>query len=377
MSELHYQICTRCVMDTSDPDITFNNAGLCSHCQKFDRVALPVLQKSQSGARLPALHALIEKIKGKAENNDYDCVLGLSGGVDSSYLALVAKDAGLRVLAVHCDSGWNSELAVANIENIVKILGFDLYTYVIDWDEMRDLQLAFFKASLANCDIPQDHAFAAALYAVASKHGIKTIISGSNYATEAILPASWGYDASDLRHIRAVHKKFGTRKLDNYPVMPFWKRYLYYPFIRGIENHHILNYVPYEKAGAKALLKEKLGWRDYGGKHYESVFTKFFQSYYLPVKFGFDKRRAHLSSLIAAEQIMREDALLEMQQPSYDEATIGHDREFVAKKLGISLAEMDRIFALPPRSFRDYPSNEALFAFKDRIMQKIRSVRRS
>lgn len=364
-------------MDTSDPDIGFDENGVCTHCQGFDRVARPVLERSQTGARRPEFDALIARIKDLGRGHDYDCILGLSGGVDSSYLALVAKDAGLRVLAVHCDAGWNSELAINNIERIVKTLGFDLYTLVLDWEEMRDLQLSFFKASLANCDIPQDHAFLATLYGIAAKKGIRSILSGSNYATEAILPASWGYDASDLRHLKAVHKRFGRVRLRHYPTMPFWKRYFLYPFVYRIKNHHLLNYIPYHKDTAKAALSERLGWRDYGGKHFESVFTKFFQSYYLVEKFGFDKRRAHLSSLVVTGQMTRDQALAALQQPPYDEASIAPDKEFVAKKLEISPQEFDTIIASPPKSYKDYPNNEALFRMKDRIVQTIRKARAS
>ncbi len=376
MRSTEYQICTRCVMDTSDPDITFDSAGVCSHCATFDAVAKPILDQSQTGARLPAFEAMVCGLKEQGRGKDYDCILGLSGGVDSSYLALVAKDAGLRVLAVHCDAGWNSELAINNIERIVKTLGFDLFTYVLDWEEMRDLQLSFFKASLANCDIPQDHAFLATLYGIAAKKGIRSILSGSNYATEAVLPQSWGYDASDLRHIKSVHKQFGTVKLRQYPTMPFWKRYFLYPFVYGIKNNHILNYIPYRKDVAKAALVERLGWRDYGGKHFESVFTKFFQSYYLVRKFGFDKRRAHLSSLVVTGQTTRDAALAELQKPPYDPATIEADKEFIAKKMEISTEQLEDLIRFPSKSYRDYPSNETMFRLKDRIMKFVRKNRK-
>lgn len=358
-------------MDTSDPEITFDDAGVCSHCHAFDRTMRAELESAQAGRLEPALDALIETMKAEGRGKPYDAIMGLSGGVDSSYIAWLVGQKGLRVLAVHCDSGWNSELAVANIENIVKKIGFDLYTEVIDWEEMRDLQLAFFRAGLANCDIPQDHAFMAVLYKVAKKHGIRHILSGSNLSTESILPLSWGYNALDLRHLRAVHKRFGRVKLKTFPVLPMWKRYILYPFFHGMRFVRVLNYVPYYKDRAKKLIADELGWRDYGGKHYESIFTKFFQSYYLPVKFGFDKRRAHYASLIVSNQMTRDQALAQLQQLSYDPATIEGDKEFVAKKMGVSAAEFDAIMESPPHSYRDYPSNEGLFEFKDWVMKSL------
>lgn len=367
-----YQICTRCVMDTSDPEITFDAAGVCMHCQKYDNTMKAELEAAQAGQLEGQLAAIIEKMKQDGKGRSYDAIMGISGGVDSSYVAWLFAQKGLRVLAVHCDSGWNSELAVANIENIVKRLGFDLHTHVIDWEEMRDLQLAFFKAGLANCDIPQDHAFMAVLYAAAQKHGIRYILSGANLSTESILPWSWGYNALDVRHLKAVHKRFGKVPLKTYPILPFWKRYFLYPAIYKMRFVRALNMVPYYKDQAKKIITEELGWRDYGGKHYESIFTKFFQSYYLPVKFGFDKRRAHYSSLIVSGQMTREDAMKEMEKLSYDATTIDADKEFMAKKLGVSVAEFESILAQPPKHYTDYPSNEWIFDLKDSILRAIR-----
>ena len=295
--------------------------------------------------------------------------------MDSSYTAYVAKQLGLRMLAVHVDAGWNSELAVSNIENIVKRLGIDLYTHVVDWEEMSDLQLAFFKASLANCDIPQDHAFVAVLYRVAAEKGIPFVLSGGNLATESILPMSWGYHAIDLRHLRAVHRRFGQVPLRTYPTISFWQRYMYYPFLKGIKVVRLLDLVPYDKDEAKRLIVRELDWRDYGGKHYESLFTRFFQSYYLPVKFGFDKRRAHLASLIVAGQMSREEALSELAQPSYDPEAVVAEKEFVAKKLGLTATAFDEIMARPPKTYRDYPSNDWLFRLKDSAMRRLHGLK--
>jgi N-acetyl sugar amidotransferase len=356
-----YQICIRCVMDTSDPEISFDGEGLCSHCSRYDRMVKNIVDKANRGAREGELGIVLDRIKHDGRNHEYDCIMGLSGGVDSSYVAFMAKKHGLRPLAVHFDSGWNSELAVNNIENIVKKLNIDLFTHVVNWDEMRDLQLAFFKASVANCDIPTDHAFPAILYREAARHRIKYILSGSNYATEFILPSAWGYQSGDLRHLKDIHRKFGKAPLRDYPTIGFFSQYIWYPYVRGIKTVKVLNYLPYNKFSAKKTIISELDWRDYGGKHYESVFTRFFQGYYLPVKFGYDKRRAHLSSLINSSQASREAALEELDKPTYDRDLQQQDKAFVAKKLGVSERELDAIFALPNRPYSDYASNAALF----------------
>lgn len=349
-------------MDTSDPDITFDANGLCSHCQRYDSMVRDVVDRADRGDRVNELEAIAAQVRDAGKGRDYDCIMGLSGGVDSSYVAYTAvKKLGLRPLAVHFDSGWNSELAVKNIENIVKKLNIDLHTHVVDWEEMRDLQLAFFKSSVANCDIPTDHAFPAVLYRVAAQHGISFILSGSNYATEFILPQSWGYQSGDLRHLKDIHKKFGTGKLKNYPTMNFFSQYIVYPYLRRFKTIKILNYVPYNKAAAKQTIINELGWRDYGGKHYESVFTRFFQGYYLPIKFGFDKRKAHLSSLINSGQMSRDEAVEELGRPTYDKDLQQQDKIFVAKKLGITPDSLDEIFARPNKDYTDYASNDWLF----------------
>jgi N-acetyl sugar amidotransferase len=347
-------------MDTSDPDISFDKEGLCNHCQHYDSMVRDLLARADRGERKTELEAIVDRMKERGRNSDYDCIMGLSGGVDSSYVAYIAKHLGLRPLAVHFDSGWNSELAVNNIENIVKKLGIDLYTHVVDWEEMRDLQLAFFKASVANCDTPTDHAFPAVLYREAARHGIKYILSGTNYATEFILPSAWGYSSSDKRQLMDISRKFGKIKLRHYPRIGFLSQYVWYPHIRGIKTIRLLNYLPYKKDEAKKTIAAELGWRDYGGKHYESVFTRFFQGYYLPVKFGYDKRRAHLASLINSGQMTREIALNELAKPTYEAILQQQDKEFVAKKLGVSPEELDAIFALPNRHYSDYKSNDWL-----------------
>jgi len=345
-------------MDTSDPDIGFGTDGLCTHCLEFDHVQKPRIQSDASGERL--LRSRIDEIRNRAKGRPYDCIIGLSGGVDSSYVAWKVLDIGLRPLAVHVDTGWNSELAVSNIEKIVKKLNIDLFTFVVDWEVMRDLQLAFFRAGVANCDIPQDHAFVAVLYKVAIEHGIRTVISGHNLATEAILPEAWGYTSIDRRHIKAIHAKYGTGSLAAYPSYSLLQYTFLWPYVRRMKIFPILNYLDYKKAEAKAFLMNEFGWRDYGGKHYESRLTKFFQSYYLPTKFGFDKRRAHLSSLIVSGQCTREQALAELAAPLYDERELADDKAFIAKKLRISVQEFDGIIGAPPRRHEEFASDRAL-----------------
>lgn len=362
-------------MDTSDAEIEFDDQGICSHCRAFEQSGRQILERAASETGRTQLTRLVDVIRTAGQGDEYDCVMGISGGVDSSFVAYQVKQLGLRPLAVHFDSGWNSELAVNNIENIVTRLGIDLFTFVVDWDEMRDLQLAFFKASLANCDIPTDHGFLAVLHHAAAQHNIKYIISGGNAATEFILPKSWGYNAGDLRHLLAVQKRFGTRRLKSYPQLGFLKRYVYYPLFQGIKTIRLLDYMPYNKSEAKRLISAELGWRDYGGKHYESVFTRFFQAYYLPTKFGFDKRKAHLSSLIVSGQMTRTEALAELTSEPYPIEKLLADKIFVAKKLGVSIDEFDEILALPKRTHKDFASNEKLFAAKDRLMNIYRKLR--
>ncbi|MDI2099410.1 N-acetyl sugar amidotransferase [Ruicaihuangia caeni] len=353
-----YRMCTRTVMDTTDPDITFDSEGVSSHALRYDREFAAIVDAATKGERLGELQKIVAEIKKAGEGKPYDCIVGVSGGVDSTYLILQAVKLGLRPLAVHFDSGWNSELAVGNIKNIVDRLGLDLYTDVVDWREMRDLQLSFFKASVPNCDIPTDHAFSRVAFQQAEKYGIKYILGGSNLASESVLPQAWGYNASDARHLKAIQRKFGSVKLKTYPTLGLFKRHIWYEAIRGIKTVKMLNYLPYNYVEAKAQITEELGWRDYGGKHYESVFTRYFQGYYLPMKFGFDKRLAHYSSLILSGQMTREEALELLKQPNYPEALRKQDHEFIAKKLGVSTSELEEIYARPIADHMSYPNSK-------------------
>ncbi|MGD0753803.1 MAG: N-acetyl sugar amidotransferase [Bacteroidales bacterium] len=361
MTARTYQICNRCIMDTSDPEIKFDGLGNCNHCNS----ALDQAQKKwfpdKNGEK--KLDDIIKKIKYEGRNKEFDCIIGLSGGVDSSYLAYLAVNKGLRPLVVHVDCGWNSEQAVKNIENVVKKLNIELHTFVVNWEDMKDLQRAFFKASLPDQDIPQDHAIFAALYNFADRNNIKYVLNGLNFATESIMPENWGYQAMDYRHLKSIHKKFGAKKIRDYPHVNFFQRYIYYTLIKRMRIINPLNYIDYRKDEVIETMKRELGWQYYGGKHYESRFTKFFQSYYLPVKFNFDKRRAHLSSLIISGQISRAEALDNMKENVYSEKEIGSDLEFVAKKLDWSPQEFRKIIDLPPKRHQDFPTNENLFKF--------------
>jgi N-acetyl sugar amidotransferase len=351
--------CTRCVLDTTVSDIVFDENGVCNYCHEYDK--LMAKKNVEDSGRI--LERLICEIKQKGKNREYDCILGLSGGVDSSYLAVLAVKNGLRPLVVHVDTGWNSEIAVKNIENIIKKFNLDLYTVVIDWEEMRDLQLSFFKASVPDCDIPQDHVFPAILHKLAKKFKIKSILSGHNDVTEFIYPRRWGYDSNDLVHILNIHKKHGSKKLRRYPQYSFFQSIFDF-HILGIRNYRLLNYTDYNKAEVKRYIIKELGWTDYGGKHYESRFTKFFQAYYLPTKFGIDKRKMHLSNLIVSNQITRDEALLELSKPLFDNIELEEEIDYVTRKLGISKDDWQNIMNLPLKGHDSFRKNSNTVFYK-------------
>ena len=354
--DVQYQICTRCIMDTSDPEIEFDEDGVCKHCHDYEqRVSQEVFPPPLGHQKLSAV---VAQIKREGRRKKYDCIIGLSGGVDSSYVAYLAKKLGLRPLAVHLDNGWNSEAAVRNIENIVRILGFDLYTWVLDWEEFRNLQLAFLKASTPDSEIPTDHAIVASLYKVAEKNGVRWIVEGSNVVTEIMIPATWSHGHSDWGYIRTLNEMFSPTPLRTYPHYTYYDHVFRYGMIRKIQRFPILNYVQYNKLEAMEILKRELGWQPYGGKHYESIYTRFYQGYILPQKFGFDKRRGHLSCLVLDGRITREEALAEAQQAALDADQTREDRSFVIKKLGVSEAEFDEVMMAPRKTFWDYPSDE-------------------
>lgn len=353
--ETPYRICTRCCMDTSDPEITFDADGVCNHCHYFENNVKPAWFPDDRGEVM--LQKMISEVKAYGRGKRYDSIIGISGGVDSSYLAVKVAEWGLRPLAVHVDAGWNSELAVKNIEQIVTKAGLDLVTHVVDWDDMRELQLSFLRSNVANQDTPQDHAFFAGLYNYAMKEGIKYVINGSNYATESVLPSSWGYDSMDADQLRAIHKRFGTAPLKNYPIIGFAQFNLYYPRIKGMQILKPLNYMHYSKQEAIDYLEKNYGWRYYGGKHYESRWTRFFQAHYLPKKFGYDKRKAHIASLVVTGEITRDQALEELAKPLYSDNELAEDMAFVAKKLGVSVDELQGFIDAPPSHWSEYPNH--------------------
>lgn len=360
--------CSRCVMDTSDPAITFNANGVCNHCTEFDTIARTNWFPNEDG--MARLTTICKQIMSAGKGQEYDCILGLSGGVDSSYLAIKVKDWGLRPLVVHVDAGWNSELAVANIESIVKHCNYDLHTHVVDWEVMRDLHLAYLRAGIANQDVPQDHIFFSSLYHFATRNRIRYILSGGNIATEGIFPGSWHGSAMDAINLMAIHKKYGLRPLNNYNTISFFEYYIRYPFMKKMRTIRPLNYLPYNKTEATDELQRTVGYKPYQRKHGESLFTKLFQNYYLPKKFGYDKRRPHLSSLIVSGQITRNDALEKLAEPLYDPEELELDISYFCKKLRIDRAEFNELMMVPNRSYSDFPNWDS----RQRILKNTQDV---
>lgn len=364
----HFQ-CQRCVMDTSDPDITFDQQGFCNHCSDYLNRLLS--QTYQGKASNDKLANLLQNVRKKGKNKAYDCVIGVSGGVDSLYVLWLAKTQwNLRPLAVHMDNGWNSELAVDNIEKICKKLYVDLHTEVLDYQEFADLQLSFLKASVIEAETPTDIAIPAVLHKVAAQHGIKYIFSGGNYATEGILPKFWHYNAKDTKYLYGIHKKFGKIKLKTFPTFGYQKE-IFYKFFKRIRMAYPLNKVPYDKKEAVRVLEQELGWRNYGGKHHESIYTKWVQGYYLFIKFGIDYRKATYSSQICTGAFAREHALEDLKKLPYNPVTLEADIEYLCKKLYITREEYEQIMAKPPKTFKDYPNNERILSFIYKAYRKL------
>lgn len=364
------RICTRTVMDSTDPDIRFDENGVCHYCHDYDKL---VAQKPTGESLAMLRDQTIDKIKKVGRNKPYDCLLGLSGGVDSSYMAYLAKQFGLRPLVAHFDNGWNNEIAVHNIEQIVSKLGFELTTFVMHWPEFRDLQRSYFKASVLDLEVPTDHMIFGALYKIATKNRIPYILSGNNVATEWLLPKTWNYNKFDLVNIHNIQRKFGTMPLKELPALGVWQK-AYHSLLRGISDVKLLELVDYKKTQAKKIIQDELGWRDYGGKHYESIFTRFYQGYILPRKFNIDKRKAHLSNLILNGEMTREEAVEEMAKPTYALDLQEQDKTYVAKKLGFTDAEFEEVLSLPnvPHEFygTDHNQRERYFA----IMRTIKPI---
>lgn len=360
MRTREYRQCNRCVMDTTDLEITFDEQGNCNHCTEF--LTKRAKHKYQGKESDDALERIVEDMKRAGKGSEYDCVIGISGGTDSCYTAYVAKQKGLRVLAVHLDNGWNSEEAVQNVKNVARKLDIDYESYVLDWEEFKDIQLAFLKASVPEAETPTDMAIPAALHYYAAKYNVKYIISGGNFATEGILPGSWHYNAKDMRYFNYIQKTFGQKKIKKFPTFGFEKE-MYYKLVRGIKIIYLLNYVPYVKEDAMKFLKENLDWKFYGGKHYESKYTGFIQSYYLYEKFPIDYRRATLSSQICLGDVSREDALEQLKTKPYDPVKVEEEKQYISKKLQIPLDEFERIINLPAKWYWDYPNDKKKLGF--------------
>jgi N-acetyl sugar amidotransferase len=359
-----YKICTSCVMDTSDQLIKFNKEGICDHCQNFYKNFNNFLSQ-KTIYEDNELEKISKKIRLKRTKDGYDCLIGLSGGIDSSYLAhCVVKKMNLNPLVVHVDTGWNSKESVNNIEKIVDNLNLDLHTEVIYWKEMRDLQLSFFKASHPNLDIPQDHAIWASIHSFALKNNIKYLLTGGNFSTECIRePLAWSYHASDTMHIRSIQKKFGSMRLEKFPLCNIFTYRIYYKFIKGLRVMQPLNFINYNKSEAVKILQDNYGWINYSHKHYESRFTKFFEGYWLRKKFNYDVRKVHFSSLILTRQLTRKAALEKLEKDPYDQKDIDNEINYVQSKLNISKKEFDEYLNLPNKSFKDYKSYNSIIQF--------------
>lgn len=355
-----YRMCSRCILDThDDPYMQFDEKGVCSTCRTYDEQVKTRVYKGAIGEK--KLKDLVEEIKQAGKNKSYDCIIGISGGVDSTYVAYLTKQMlGLRPLAVHLDNGWDSELAVSNIKETLDRLQIEYDTHVIDWQEFKDLQLSFIKASVVDIELTSDHAIFATLYKIAQQNNIKYILQGVNIVTEGFLPSHWIHNKFDWLNIKSIHKQYGQVPLKTFPHISFVQQ-LYYKYVSGIKFIPILNYVPYSKEEAKKLIVNELGWRDYGGKHYESIFTRFYQAYILPQKFGIDKRKSHYSTLICAGELSKEEALELIKQPTYDPLKLEQDKEYVIKKFDLSREEFERLMSLPPKKHMDYPSYMSLY----------------
>ena len=356
-----YQICTNCVMDTSDSKITFDEHGVCDHCNDFRNNVLPKWHYDEKGRK--ELQAIVDKIKKEGAGKEFDCLLGMSGGVDSSYmLHLAVKEFGLRPLVFHVDGGWNSELAVHNIQSMVDQLGLDLYTEVINWEEMKDFQLAYFKTGMPNIDVPQDHAFIATLYNFAYKYNIKYILNGGNIATEGIRnPLEYYYYGTDMKQIKYIRQHFCANKMETYPFSSILRHKIYLRYIRGIKVVKMLDNMPYNKAEALNFLHEEYGWTPYPQKHFESRFTKFLEGYWLPERFGFDPRRIQFSSLIVSGQMTRDEAIELLKKTAYDPETIEDDFKYIASKLSITTDELQGYFTMKKKFYWDYPNQMRMF----------------
>ena len=367
----NYQICTKCVMDTSDPNITFDDQGICDHCNGFHAHVAPKWHPNETGRQMFA--RTVDEIRQSGKGKPFDCIIGLSGGLDSSFLLhLVVTEFQLRPLVFHVDGGWNTDIAVNNIQVLVEKLGLELFTEVINWEEMKDFQLAYFKSGVPHIDTPQDHAFVATLYHFANNHGIKYILNGGNIATECVRnPLEFLYYGTDMRQLRDIQKRFCTVDLKTYPFSDILFHKVYLRYIRGLKVVKPLDWMPYTKVMARETLSREYSWKPYPQKHFESRFTKFYEGYWLPERFGFDTRRVQFSSLILTGQMTREDALSQLEHPAYDPKTIGHEFDYIAKKLGIASEELRGYFEMPLKTYRDYDNSLWMFNLGAKVLQAI------
>jgi N-acetyl sugar amidotransferase len=354
-----YRQCAIGVLDNrDDPNMLFDEQGRSNYYHSYIEAEAANVVAGEDGEQL--LQALARQIRDDGRGKPYDCLMGVSGGVDSTYVAYQAKRLGLRPLAVHLDNGWNSELAVMNVQNVLDKLDIDLFTEVLDWAMFRDLQRSYLKASVVDIEVISDHAIFATLYRLAGKMGIRHILSGTNIVTEFVMPPHWIYNKTDHVNIKAIHKVFGTVPLSGYPFMNL-KVKKWYQLIKKVRSHSILDWVPYNKANVKSFIQDQLGWRDYGGKHYESVFTRFYQGYILPRKFGIDKRKSHLTNLIYSGQITKVEALAELQVPPLPPELEREDYQFVTKKLGFTNSEFEAIMMSEQKPHTDYETEKSIY----------------
>ncbi|WP_136154352.1 N-acetyl sugar amidotransferase [Escherichia coli] len=372
MENKNYQICNHCIMDTSDPHITFDDSGVCNYCANYKNNILPTWRKGLFSD--VSLSEMASKIKAEAKNRDFDCIIGLSGGLDSSYAAYIAKEKmGLRPLLFHVDAGWNTDQAVGNIEKLIEGLGLELYTEVVNWEEMKDLQLSFLKSGIPDQDLVQDASFFSSLYKFARQHRIKHVITGSNFSTECCRePEEWGgYLGIDTLLFNDIHTKFGEKPLKTFPLVDILVYKIYYQKILGMKVHHPLNLVPFNKKDAENELNKKFGWQPFQHKHHESRFTRFYEDYWLPRRFGYEKRRAHFSSLIMTGQMSREQALERISKPEMDEHFLKQEFEYVAHKLGISVENLQELFFMPKKTYKDYKNKRWLIGLGANVLRAL------
>lgn len=368
----NYQICSKCIMDTTDPNITFSENGECDYCKNFSSNIKPNWNTGCVGSA--QLQEMSRKIKADSIGQDFDCIIGLSGGLDSSYAAYIAKEKmGLRPLLFHVDAGWNTDQAVGNIEKLIEGLDLDLYTEVVDWQEVKNLQVAFLKSGIPDQDLVQDAAFFSALYKFARKNKIKHIITGSNFSTECCRePEEWGgYLGIDKLLFNDINRKFSSTRLNNFPLVDILVYKIYFQKLLGMKVHHPLNLVPFNKHDAETELNQKFGWKKFKHKHHESRFTRFYEDYWLPRRFGFEKRRAHFSSLIMTGQMTREQALERISKPEMDEHFLEQEFEYVAHKLDLTVEELRELFLSPKKTYRDYRNKRELILAGANLMRKL------